>query len=179
VGSGLLLRLSFLRASDHQGNTALHVAAARGNTDTLLLLLEYAAAPDAANDVGDSPLHLATWFGNHECVKQLLTYSASASLLNALGLDPYANVISRSPLAKKKKLPSDLRKALALLVHNSRPNLLSNLQTPPDAAPPPPAEPSTDPSTEGAEPAPPRPSPHEPLRASTGSLDDFHDCEGD
>lgn len=78
-----------------QGNTALHVSAARGTTRTLLFLLEYAAIVDVQNDVGDTPLHLATWFGNRECVRHLLNYSASLDILNSYGLDPYNNVFSR------------------------------------------------------------------------------------
>jgi ankyrin repeat protein len=83
----------------------------------LLFLLECAATVDAQNDAGDTPLHLAVWFGNVSCVASLLTYDASMVSTNTFGFDPYSNVMARSPLiAKKKKLPSDLRKALGLLV---------------------------------------------------------------
>lgn len=133
----------------------------------LLFLLECAAAPDANNGVGDSPLHLATWFGNHKCVKHLLAYNASTELPNALGLDPYANVISRSPLAKKKKLPSNLRKALALIVNHRQPAQQPDDELPQVASSPAAEEPAV------------RSRRLEPLRASTGSLDDFHDCENE
>ncbi len=71
---------------------------------------------DSVNKVGDTPLHLGVWFGSADCVAHLLNYSASC-VLNSLGLDPHSNVMSRSPLiAKKKKLPSDLRRSLAMVL---------------------------------------------------------------
>lgn len=70
---------------------------------------------DVQNSVGDSPLHLAVWFGNHDCVRHLLDYSAPVDLVNAHGLDSYQNVMARSPLAQKRKIPSELRRSLALV----------------------------------------------------------------
>lgn len=98
-----------------KGNTALHVSAARDSSGTLTFLLEYAAQVNAQNDVGDTPLHLAVWFGNYESVKMLLEYSAPVALLNSYGLNAYFNVMERSPLVKKQKLPSGLRRSLKLL----------------------------------------------------------------
>ena len=70
---------------------------------------------DVQNDVGDTPLHLAAWFGNQDCVRHLLDYSAPVGVANAYGLDAYHNVMARSPLAQKRKMPSELRRSLALI----------------------------------------------------------------
>jgi len=104
-----------IEACDASGNTALHVSAARDSTKTLTFLLEYAAQVNAQNDVGDTPLHLAVWFGNYESVKMLIEYSAPVNMLNTHGLNPYFNVMKRSPLVKKQKLPSGLKRSLNLL----------------------------------------------------------------
>jgi len=104
-----------VEATDATGNTPLHVSAARGSASTLLFLLECAVAVNAQNDAGDTPLHLAVWFGNVECIASLLNYDASLVATNTFGFDPYSNVMARSPLARRKKLPSDLRRSLALL----------------------------------------------------------------
>jgi hypothetical protein len=77
---------------------------------------------DAQNDVGDTPLHLAVWFGNYESVKMLLEYSAPVNMLNSHGLDPYHNVMERSPLVKKQKLPSGLKRSLKLLLKWMQPS---------------------------------------------------------
>ena len=155
------------------------MSAARGSTRTLLFLLEYAALVDVQNDVGDTPLHLAVWFGNRECVRHLLEYSASLDTLNSFGLDPYNNVFSRyahlfcarspspaailscasllvspphrSPLARKKKLPSDLRRSLSLLVEKM-PSLAEG-HTPGASTPTSSSPPVTDRAMAHAEPA--------------------------
>mmetsp|Transcript_31137 Transcript_31137/g.53667 ORF Transcript_31137/g.53667 Transcript_31137/m.53667 type:complete len:546 (+) Transcript_31137:1615-3252(+) len=104
-----------IETRDSAGNTPLHVSAARGSTRTLVFLLEYAAMVDVQNDVGDTPLHLAAWFGNQDCVRHLLDYSSPVDMTNAYGLDAYHNVMARSPLAQKRKMPSELRRSLALI----------------------------------------------------------------
>jgi hypothetical protein len=166
-----------VEAADSAGNTPLHVSAARGHTATLQFLLEYAAAVDAQNDAGDTALHLATWFGNHECVKCLLEYDASLAVLNALGFDPRTNVLTRSPLAQKKKFPSGLRKALALIAARASPPL----ETTSAGAPLPPSSELRNARASLLDGPPALPTQESPsLRRSTGSLDDFHDAiDGD
>jgi len=106
-------------------------------------------------------------------VKFLIDYSASIHVLNTFGLDPHTNVLTRSPLAQKKKYPSGLRKALALIAAHS-------------AAPQEPATPGAPLSLEmplsvttPSEEPPAALSEEEPgptLRRSTGSSDDFQDA---
>lgn len=60
-----------LDAKDHDGSTALHAAAASGNVDAVILLLDARAALDAVTNCGESPLHLANREG-HTAVCRLL-----------------------------------------------------------------------------------------------------------
>lgn len=112
-------------------------------------------------------------FGNHECVKALIDYSASLHVLNTFGLDAHTNVLTRSPLAQKKKYPSGLRKAVALIAaHAALPQepepstAALSLQPPPSASAPP----------EPALRALPEEEPAPSSRRSTGSSDEFEDA---
>lgn len=60
-------------ARDSHGSTALHAAAARGHLETVRLLLQHGANPNA-RDAGDnaSPLHFAAGGGHRETVRALL-----------------------------------------------------------------------------------------------------------
>lgn len=66
---------SLVRATraDRFGGTGLHVAARRGHVDTVRLLLEHGADPNA-RDTGDnaSPLHFAAGYGHVETARALL-----------------------------------------------------------------------------------------------------------
>jgi len=138
-------------------------------------------SPCFAAAQGDSPLHLAVWFSNHECVGSLLDYSADPGRLNHIGLDPYTNVVSRSPLAKQSRLPPGLRKALDLVA----PPRAAEETLPP--APPPTPSPLPPPTPSAMEGLPPEPPPSVSRRSpsidsirssngSFGSLDEFHDA---
>ncbi|XP_066841963.1 ankyrin repeat domain-containing protein 35 [Anser cygnoides] len=58
------------------GQSALHLAAAKGLTECLTLLLAHGAPADAQNDDGSTALHLATIACQPQCVKVLLQYGA-------------------------------------------------------------------------------------------------------
>ena len=51
---------------DYQGATALHWAADRGDRETVKLLLDYGAAPQAVDIEGQSPLHYAVCGGHYD-----------------------------------------------------------------------------------------------------------------
>lgn len=57
---------------DHQGNTALHIAADNGLEAIVDRLLLAGARVNANGDAGDTPLHLAVRAGNLACVQSLL-----------------------------------------------------------------------------------------------------------
>lgn len=112
-------------------------------------------------------------FGNHECVKALIDYSASLHVLNTFGLDAHTNVLTRSPLAQKKKYPSGLRKALALIA--------AHAAVPQEPAPSTAALPLQPPPSASAPPEPalrelPEEEPAPSSRRSTGSSDEFEDA---
>ena len=57
-----------------QGSAAVHVAAAKGKTEALQLLLQYGGDPNIANQNGQTPLCLAAYFGKAEVVQLMLQY---------------------------------------------------------------------------------------------------------
>ena len=67
-----------MHARKHDGNTALHLAAARGLRDMVQLLLDGGADRTLANHAGLKPLDLARQFGNQRAV-ELLESGSQAS----------------------------------------------------------------------------------------------------
>jgi ankyrin repeat protein len=72
-----------LEVSDEAGNTPLALAAARGWTRSMEVLLKAGARPDAANDDGDTPLMQAAQAGRRGAVKLLLRDKGAARSLAA------------------------------------------------------------------------------------------------
>ncbi len=68
--------------------TALHWAAAQGQSDALMLLLEHQAEVGAQDEDGNTPLHLAARNGKLNAVKILLAQRALAHLVNQHGDSP-------------------------------------------------------------------------------------------
>ena len=62
---------------DHQGSTALMVAAWHGNAEAVGKLLSAGAALELKGADGETALHLAAWGGNVRCVELLLRGGAS------------------------------------------------------------------------------------------------------
>jgi len=75
-----------LSARDGRGDTALHVAAYRGDTDAVEILLERGAKPDPLNEDGATPLLYGA--GNEEIVRALLGHGANPNLASKLELTP-------------------------------------------------------------------------------------------
>ena len=72
------------------GESALHVAAIKGNPETARLLLSHGAIVDSRSPSGKqrsmTPLHWATYGGHVEMVKILLQYGADPHLKDETGL---------------------------------------------------------------------------------------------
>ncbi len=62
------------------GRTALHQAAATGNTRLMELLIRHGAQVDAVNSNGETPLHFAARFGKTTSLKFLIGYGAQIDL---------------------------------------------------------------------------------------------------
>jgi ankyrin repeat protein len=74
------------RARDGHGDTALHVAAYRGDAPAVEALLEHGAKPDALNDEGATALLYGA--GSDEVVRALLAHGANPNLASKLGFTP-------------------------------------------------------------------------------------------
>jgi len=91
TGDSALLRLALgrgadLSARDGHGDTALHIAAYRGNAAAVEALLEHGAKPDTPDDDGATPLLYGA--GNEEIVRALLAHGANPNLASKLELTP-------------------------------------------------------------------------------------------
>lgn len=73
------------------GDTPLHVAAIRGDTRTIALLLDAGAEIDARGEYGHTPLNEAVGQGHVEAVRLLLSRGADASIPNDWGQTPQQN----------------------------------------------------------------------------------------
>ncbi len=80
-----LARHRLLGATDAQGRTPLHLAAAAGQAETIRLLCERGATVDAVDERGATPLHLAAVFGRTDAVAALLAGGAYPSTCTHLG----------------------------------------------------------------------------------------------
>ncbi|MDI6451809.1 ankyrin repeat domain-containing protein [Anaerobaca lacustris] len=80
-----LARHRLLGATDAQGRTPLHLAAAAGHVETIRLLCEHGATVAAADERGATPLHLAAVFGRMDAVAALLAGGAYPNTRTHLG----------------------------------------------------------------------------------------------
>lgn len=69
-------------------DTALHLAAAHGHRDVVLLLLKNKADVNAVNEHGNSPLHYACFWGFQLIAEDLISGGAIANLSNKYGEIP-------------------------------------------------------------------------------------------
>ena len=61
-------------ADPEDGNTAAHVASARGNFQCISLLTQHNADLTLVNKDGWAPIHVACYFGNYSCITLLLAH---------------------------------------------------------------------------------------------------------
>lgn len=76
--------------------SALHVAAARGHTEILTMLLAVRASLDSVTDVGNTPLHVAADSGHGKIITVLLEAKADPHVCNNFGRKPVDLTESRN-----------------------------------------------------------------------------------
>ncbi|XP_076468376.1 uncharacterized protein LOC143299132 [Babylonia areolata] len=104
VLAGRGARLDVMGGGD--GETALHVAAARGLTVTAATLLGHGAPVDARTARGDNtPLHYAAFRGHLHVTLLLLDYRADPQARNSAGLSPnhIARFMARAALRRERR----------------------------------------------------------------------------
>ncbi|XP_077441615.1 ankycorbin isoform X2 [Vanacampus margaritifer] len=70
---------------DSEGKSALHVAASRGHTDCLAVLLSHGADPMVTDAAGLNPLHLAAKNNHAECCKRLIQSKCPVDAVDGSG----------------------------------------------------------------------------------------------
>ena len=73
---------------DFLGRTMLYLAAFRGHSDCVTLLLSCGADCELARPDGLAPLYMASWAGHPECVRVLLSVRADVNRQNSYGRTP-------------------------------------------------------------------------------------------
>ncbi|XP_022948919.1 putative E3 ubiquitin-protein ligase XBAT31 [Cucurbita moschata] len=71
------------QTTKHQGLSALHVAAANGQTDILSMLLDWNVNPDVLNRHNQTPLMLAAMSGKIACVQRLIEAGANILMFDS------------------------------------------------------------------------------------------------
>uniref|UniRef100_A0A8C6LSP7 Retinoic acid induced 14 n=1 Tax=Nothobranchius furzeri TaxID=105023 RepID=A0A8C6LSP7_NOTFU len=70
---------------DSEGKSALHVAAARGQTECLAVILSHGADLSVTDAAGFSPLHLAAKNNHVECCRKLIQNKCPVDTMDSLG----------------------------------------------------------------------------------------------
>ena len=81
-------------------DTPLHLAAAHGNRDIVLMLLKQKAEVNFVNEHGNSALHYATFWNFPAIAEDLVEWGAMVSIENKYGETP----LDKCPPALKKRL---------------------------------------------------------------------------
>ncbi|XP_008196852.1 integrin-linked protein kinase isoform X2 [Tribolium castaneum] len=94
----LLLRGARVNATNRGDDTPLHLAAAHGHREIVLMLLRQRADVNFTNEHGNTPLHYACFWGYREIAEDLVHHDAKVSLANKYGDTPLDK--ARGNLAK-------------------------------------------------------------------------------
>lgn len=100
----------YINQRNNSGDTALHVAAAQGDTGMIDILLDNEAKPETKNNSGNIPLHTAISNIQFDSVKQLLKLS-NREAVNNDGLRPL-HLLAQAA----KTSNTDINKILTLLI---------------------------------------------------------------
>lgn len=71
------------KVTDSEGNTALHVAAAAGNTNVVDVLLTKGCDPNQKGSEGSTPIRLALENGHHAVIRSIIGHSPGSATLDA------------------------------------------------------------------------------------------------
>jgi uncharacterized protein len=118
-----------LNATDPDGNSALHVAARKGDSVTLKPLLANGAKSDAVNARNETALYLAAESNCLECVRMLLEKGADAALATRSGITPLEIAIQNNRteivgvLLKSKTSYAGTHRALLLAIEKNMEDL--------------------------------------------------------
>jgi ankyrin repeat protein len=90
---------SLVNSTSKNGNTPLHIAALKGNTDTIQLLCQHKANTNAINKKGDSPLHMAIQNSKTDAITMLVhSCGADINQIDADGQTPIHTLITQEKL---------------------------------------------------------------------------------
>ena len=81
-------RIDPLSYETPEGDTLLHIAAMRGDVETMALLLKAGMDLNATGDMGNTPLHYACDQPNKEAVRMLIENGARTDIRNEFGNYP-------------------------------------------------------------------------------------------
>ena len=104
VGKALQNNTALADATDAQGRTAAHHAAANGHTKILELLLAAGAVPNKPNSAGNTALHYAATNNQLDTARLLLAKGWKVSATNALGRTVLQEIADRGEELKDMEL---------------------------------------------------------------------------
>jgi ankyrin repeat protein len=84
----MLVKMEVVNAQGYQGRTALHMAAERGLTHIVNILLEHGASVSIIDSKGNTPLHLALSNGHRDTGDLLMEFAADPDVMNGEGEVP-------------------------------------------------------------------------------------------
>ncbi|MDP2438649.1 MAG: ankyrin repeat domain-containing protein, partial [archaeon] len=88
-----------VNAVDHNGDTAIGLAAKWGHPEVVSVLLSKEADPSIQNACGQSPLHLAADMGQLDCIKVLVEHGVDINLQDLSGFTPLHNAAGKGHTA--------------------------------------------------------------------------------
>lgn len=95
---------------DMSGKTLLHIACAKGYTESTNLLLLYGAEVNSRDANRTTPLHFAAWEHHPECIRLLLAYGADPDLSEGAGWTALHDALRREYLDIAVELLAGSRK---------------------------------------------------------------------
>jgi len=103
--SGMLINAGAnVDAVNNDGDTALHYAAKRGDTDLAAFLMDRGAKADVLDKDGDTPLHWASQRGDRPMAKLLCERGADVNMLNEAAESPLTSADDRGDVKMTKLL---------------------------------------------------------------------------